>query len=135
MTSIHPKLLANIPFEHCSEVSPSVQDAVEILGLTCQVQAATIPASLAGHDIMAQAKTGTGKTVAFLIPSIQPLLLNSTLPSKDKTSVLILSPTRELAMQIAVAAEGLVKGSGLGVRSVIGGTNIKSDVKGLQTKR
>ena len=83
---------------------------------------------------MAQAKTGTGKTVAFLIPAIQPLI-TGPLPPLNKTSVLILSPTRELAMQIAVAAEGLVKGSGLEVRSVIGGTNMKSDVRNLQSKR
>lgn len=83
---------------------------------------------------MAQAKTGTGKTLAFLIPSIQALISGAA-PAKDKTSVLVLSPTRELAMQIAVAAEGLVAGLGLGVRSVIGGTNIKSDVKNLQNKR
>lgn len=83
---------------------------------------------------MAQAKTGTGKTVAFLIPAIQPLI-TGPLPPLSKTSVLILSPTRELATQIAVAAEGLLKGSGLEVRSVIGGTNMKSDVRNLQSKR
>lgn len=83
---------------------------------------------------MAQAKTGTGKTVAFLIPAIQPLIKES-LPPQSKTSVLILSPTRELATQIAVAAEELVKGLGLEVRAVIGGTNMKSDVRNLQNKR
>lgn len=99
-----------------------------------KVQAATIPASIAGHDILAQAKTGTGKTLAFLIPAIQHLIAGP-LPSRDQTRVLVLSPTRELATQIGVAAEGLVKNFGLGVRTVIGGTNIRSDVKALQTQR
>lgn len=84
---------------------------------------------------MAQAKTGTGKTLAFLIPAIHHLLSRSALPQKSSTSVLVLSPTRELASQIGVAAEGLIKDTGLGIQTVIGGTNIKTDVKHLQSRR
>jgi ATP-dependent RNA helicase MSS116 len=84
---------------------------------------------------MAQAKTGTGKTLAFLIPAIHHLLNRSALPAKSSTSVLVLSPTRELASQIGVAAEGLIKDTGLGIQTVIGGTNIKTDVKHLQSRR
>jgi ATP-dependent RNA helicase MSS116 len=84
---------------------------------------------------MAQAKTGTGKTMAFLIPSIHHLLSQAGLPQMSHTSVLILSPTRELASQIGVAAEVLIKDTGLGVQTVIGGTNIKTDVKHLQSRR
>ena len=84
---------------------------------------------------MAQAKTGTGKTLAFLIPAIHHLLNRSSLPAKSSTSVLVLSPTRELASQIGVAAEGLIKDTGLGIQTVIGGTNIKTDVKHLQSRR
>jgi ATP-dependent RNA helicase MSS116 len=84
---------------------------------------------------MAQAKTGTGKTLAFLIPAIHHLLNQPGLPPKSQTSVLVLSPTRELASQIGVAAEGLLKDTGLGIQTVIGGTNIKTDVKHLQSRR
>jgi ATP-dependent RNA helicase MSS116 len=84
---------------------------------------------------MAQAKTGTGKTMAFLIPAIHHLLARSSTPQEAQTSVLVLSPTRELATQIGVAAEVLIKGLGFGVQTVIGGTNIKTDVKHLKTRR
>src|SRR6195256_5698111 len=60
------------------------------------VQAAAIPQALEGRDVLATAQTGTGKTLAFLIPVIEKLL-------KDKTpgiAALVLVPTRELAMQV-----------------------------------
>src|SRR6202041_2911334 len=60
------------------------------------VQAAAIPTALAGKDVLATAQTGTGKTLAFLIPVIEHLL-------RDKTpgiAALVLVPTRELAMQV-----------------------------------
>lgn len=86
------------------------------------------------HDVLAQAKTGTGKTLAFLVPSIQRLL-NAPPAAQQFISVLALSPTRELAAQIGVAAEGLLKNSGLGVQCVVGGTNINADIRNLKTQR
>lgn len=111
-----PELVASLPFEYCTEV-----------------QAATLPAILEGHDVLAQAKTGTGKTLAFLVPSIQRLLL-APLPDRSLTSILVLSPTRELASQIADAALTFTKGR-VGVQCVVGGTNINTDVKRLKTER
>lgn len=111
-----PELVATLPFEYCTEV-----------------QAATLPAILDGHDVLAQAKTGTGKTLAFLVPSIQRLLL-APLPDRAITSILVLSPTRELASQIADAAVSITQGR-IGVQCVVGGTNINTDVKNLKTKR
>lgn len=84
--------------------------------------------------MLAQAKTGTGKTLAFLVPSIQRLL-DSPAPPQSLTSILVLSPTRELALQIGVAAEGLLKASNYGVRCVVGGTNIETDKRQLKTQR
>ncbi|KAG6916733.1 hypothetical protein DXG01_005553 [Tephrocybe rancida] len=86
------------------------------------VQAATIDLGLAGKDLLVQAKTGTGKTIAFLLPVIERL-------AKDKrphngVQVLVLAPTRELAMQIEKEALMLVKHhTGMTVGSVMGGNN------------
>ena len=61
---------------------------------------------LIGVNSLVQAKTGTGKTTAFLLPAIQNVLQNP--PTKGKVAVLVLSPTRELALQIAAEASRLV---------------------------
>ncbi len=62
------------------------------------IQAATIPALLAGRDVLGQAQTGTGKTAAFALPLLSRLDL-----SQNKPQVLVLAPTRELAIQVAEA--------------------------------
>lgn len=73
------------------------------------VQAATLHDLLKNRaDVLAQAKTGTGKTVAFLLPAIQTLLNKSTTGRKDKISLLVLSPTRELALQIQKEAQKIL---------------------------
>ena len=105
---------------------------------TSQVQAATLPVILQGYDVLAQAKTGTGKTIAFLLPSIQRLL-SAPIPPPGTTSILILSPTRELAQQIYVTADGIFKASGhkdeYGVQVVVGGTNMQSDLRRFASHR
>jgi ATP-dependent RNA helicase RhlE len=87
-------------FEKLSEMplSPSTKErlAAERFATPTPVQAAAIPQALEGKDVLATAPTGTGKTLAFLIPVIERLL-------KDKTAgiaALVLVPTRELAMQV-----------------------------------
>src|SRR6201999_3857956 len=70
-----------------------------------QVQAATLEYLLQGKDCLAQAKTGTGKTLAFLLPAIATILKNKT----PKLSALILCPTRELALQIAAEAKKVLR--------------------------
>lgn len=62
------------------------------------IQAATIPALLAGRDVLGQAQTGTGKTAAFALPLLSRLDLRA-----GKPQVLVLAPTRELAIQVAEA--------------------------------
>ncbi|WRT65276.1 uncharacterized protein IL334_002219 [Kwoniella shivajii] len=112
------EIFSALPFETCTEV-----------------QAATLPTILDGHDLLAQAKTGTGKTLAFLIPAIQHLLSTPTLPA-SLTSILILSPTRELAQQISEVAERMAAALGgrFGVKSVVGGTSMDKDVKEFSRK-
>ncbi|KAN0064450.1 hypothetical protein ACQY0O_002073 [Thecaphora frezii] len=117
---IDQRLLDAIPFSHMS-----------------QVQAATLPTALSGRDVLAQAKTGTGKTMAFLIPSIQRLCALPTPPPASSISVLVLSPTRELALQIEKEASTLLANLGgqIEVQHVVGGTNIQSERARLRTKR
>lgn len=67
------------------------------------VQAAAIPAALAGKDVLATAQTGTGKTLAFLVPTMEKLLK----PKQQGIGALVLVPTRELAIQVAEQYNGL----------------------------
>ncbi|KAG5634853.1 hypothetical protein DXG03_005671 [Asterophora parasitica] len=86
------------------------------------VQAATLDLGLAGKDLLVQAKTGTGKTIAFLLPAIERLL--KVKQRLAGISVLVLAPTRELALQIEEEAQILLKHhNGFKVGHVIGGTN------------
>lgn len=105
--------------------------------LMSEVQAATIDPALTGGDVLAQAKTGTGKTIAFLLPTTNRLLRESTTSSKG-ISCLIMSPTRELALQIEKEAAMLlqhVDNNVMGVQHVVGGTNMKTEERNLATKR
>ncbi|TLS21628.1 uncharacterized protein PpBr36_09643 [Pyricularia pennisetigena] len=92
------------------------------------VQAATIRHLIADRgDVLAQAKTGTGKTIAFLLPALQTLLKR---PSSrgNNVSLLVISPTRELALQIAKEAEALLQRlPQYKVCTAIGGTNKDSE--------
>src|ERR1700752_3865438 len=87
---------------HCADlpISPAVLQAVAVVGYgsPSAIQAATIPAMMAGSDIVGLAQTGTGKTAAFAIP----ILSKIDTASRD-TQALVLAPTRELALQVAEA--------------------------------
>ncbi len=90
------------------------------------IQDQTIPAGLAGQDIIGIASTGTGKTAAFALPLLQRLL-------NDKTSsALIIAPTRELAQQIEVECRALAKGSGLYGALLIGGASMGAQLRDLR---
>src|SRR6476620_444379 len=84
-------------------LSPYTQERLSSLNFSIPtpVQAAAIPQALAGKDVLATAQTGTGKTLAFLIPIIERLL-QAGKPGVDKSGIaaLVLVPTRELAMQV-----------------------------------
>ncbi|MCJ7813042.1 DEAD/DEAH box helicase, partial [bacterium] len=69
------------------------------------IQAETIPLTLAGHDLIGTAQTGTGKTAAFVLPILQKLITGP----KGRTQVLIITPTRELAEQIHQTIRTLAK--------------------------
>jgi superfamily II DNA/RNA helicase len=81
---------------------------------------------LAGSDVMAKARTGTGKTLVFLIPTLERL--QSKPRNRGKLRALVLSPTRELASQIGEAAAALTVGAtGLRTGVVFGGAKISKD--------
>ena len=94
------------------------------------IQRLTINEGLDGTDIIAQAKTGTGKTMAFLMPIVQRILRDPELEQKSRYSraspddirAVIISPTRELAEQIAVEAHKVVFGTAVKVQTAVGGT-------------
>ncbi|MBK5252813.1 MAG: DEAD/DEAH box helicase, partial [Peptostreptococcaceae bacterium] len=90
------------------------------------IQKLTIPRILEGKDVMAEAQTGTGKTLAFLLPMFQ-----SFGSGTGYVQGLILTPTRELAMQIASEAEKLADGGDIKVLSIFGGRDIGKQLRKL----
>ena len=92
------------------------------------VQAQAIPPALDGRDLIATAQTGTGKTLAFVLPLLETLLKNKTAKggvqaNAKGTQAIVLSPTRELAMQIHEVFGTLAHGSGISAVVVVGGMN------------
>jgi ATP-dependent RNA helicase DDX6/DHH1 len=87
------------------------------------IQEETIPVALTGRDILARAKNGTGKTAAFVIPTLERIN-----PKNPKTQALILVPTRELALQTSQVCRTLGKHLGINVMVTTGGTGLKDDI-------
>jgi len=92
------------------------------------IQEKAIPHGLAGKDIVATAQTGTGKTLAFMVPAIEKLLAAQS----KKPQVLVLVPTRELAMQVHAVYEQL-RGKLPHAALVIGGLSEKSQIQSLRS--
>ena len=100
------------------------------------VQGETLPHILGGADVLARAKTGSGKTIAFLLPALEKLAAGKIDAKGDRISVLILSPTRELATQILDETNALLRfHPGVGAQVVYGGTNVKREARDLLDKR
>ena len=92
------------------------------------IQAQTIPLLLAGHDVIGQAQTGTGKTAAFALPLLSRLDLKQKSPQ-----VLVLAPTRELAIQVAEAFQKYARHlKGFHVLPVYGGQDYRSQIQALK---
>ena len=97
-----------------------VLDGIEAMGYTnsTPIQEMTIPISLSGRDLIACAQTGTGKTAAYLLPTMHRILQNK---NRAGISTLIISPTRELALQIDNAITGFAYFTGISNIAVYGG--------------
>ncbi|MBA4361678.1 MAG: ATP-dependent RNA helicase, partial [Pseudomonas sp.] len=87
-------------------LNPNILAAVIATGYEepSAIQQQSIPIIMAGHDMIGQAQTGTGKTAAFALP-----ILHRIDPAKREPQALILAPTRELALQVATAFETYAK--------------------------
>ncbi|MCI8305622.1 MAG: DEAD/DEAH box helicase [Enterorhabdus sp.] len=111
-------------------LSDSVLAAVEALGYTepTPVQAQSIPLALEGRDMIAAAKTGTGKTAAFSLPSLDRLERSDR---KKAPTMLVITPTRELALQIQEVCGTIAKARGLRVANVVGGVKIEPQINRL----
>ena len=94
------------------------------------VQAESIPPALAGRDIVATAQTGTGKTLAFVLPMLDLLAKHRTTAG---IRAVVLSPTRELAQQIAETFSKLAPGTGLRAACVVGGLNENTQLKAIRS--
>jgi len=92
------------------------------------IQEESIPIALAGRDILARAKNGTGKTGAFCIPTLEKIDT-----SKKEIQAMILVPTRELALQTAQICKELAKHTAIEVMVTTGGTSLKDDIMRLHT--
>ena len=106
--NLHPKLLV----------------ALEQMGVSSPfpIQAATIPAAIGGMDVLGRGKTGSGKTVAFIVPLVTKLIAAGSVPRKPgKPRALVLAPTRELADQIDRTANALAKSVGFYTACIYGG--------------
>lgn len=114
------------------DISSEVLRAVARMGFTeaTPVQAQTIPVMMAGHDVIAIAPTGTGKTCAFGIPMLEYLQLKD-----DRIQELVIAPTRELALQIAAELTALARFiPGVRIATLYGGQQIKKQQAALKRK-
>src|SRR5207249_1695006 len=91
------------------------------------VQSQAIPSALAGHDVVATAQTGTGKTLAFVLP-----LLESLAAKPAGVSAVILSPTRELAIQTSETFAKMALGTGIRAAVVVGGLSESTQLHAIR---
>ncbi|PPC95296.1 MAG: ATP-dependent RNA helicase [Methylotenera sp.] len=119
-------------------LAPELLKALTESGYTTPtpIQSQAIPVALAGGDLMAGAQTGTGKTAAFALPLLQkllPLASSSASPAKHPIRALILTPTRELAIQVEESIKAYAKHTPLRSLVVYGGVDIKTQTPQLKT--
>ncbi len=118
-------------------LDPKLLRAVADSGYTAMtpIQAKAIPIVLAGRDIMGAAQTGTGKTAAFTIPLLQRMLRHentSMSPARHPVRALVLTPTRELADQVAASVKNYASQTRLRSAVVFGGIDIKPQIEELR---
>ena len=119
-------------------LDPRVQKAIGEQGYNTPtpIQAQAIPHVLAGKDLMGAAQTGTGKTAAFVLPIIQKLLpgsSSSASPARHPIRALVLTPTRELAVQVADNAANYSRHTDLRSTVVFGGVDMQPQVAQLRS--
>jgi len=116
--------------------APTLRAIAEILGYDAmtKVQEQALPVCARGGDVVAKAKTGTGKTLAFMVPSVDRAAASAPRRQRRTISALVLSPTRELASQTVEEGRLLAHFHGLRIACVYGGTKIQKDYSELGLK-
>lgn len=114
------------------KLSEPTQRAIDSMGFSMMtsVQEHTIPPLLAGRDVLGAAKTGSGKTLAFLIPAVE-MLYSLKFKPRNGTGIIVVSPTRELALQIFGVAQELLQFHSQTCAIVIGGANRRQEAEKL----
>ncbi|KAH7383793.1 kinase-like domain-containing protein [Pyrenochaeta sp. MPI-SDFR-AT-0127] len=114
------------------KLSDRTMEAIKTMGFETmtEIQQKTIPPLLSGKDVLGAAKTGSGKTLAFLIPAIEMLSAMRFKP-RNGTGVIVVSPTRELALQIFGVARELMEKHSQTFGIVIGGANRRAEAEKL----
>lgn len=135
VTTENEVIQAQTTFESLG-LAPEILKALSEFGYTTPtpIQAQAIPVALAGGDLMAGAQTGTGKTAAFALPLLQkilPLASTSASPARHPIRALILTPTRELAIQVEESVKVYAKHTNLRSLVVYGGVDIKTQTPSL----
>ncbi len=118
---------------HSLQIIEPILKAIEEEGYTIPtpVQEQSIPLVLQGNDLLGSAQTGTGKTAAFAIPILQLLSVNKVNEKKRKIRSLIVTPTRELAIQIQESFKAYGRHTGLKTAVIFGGVNQNPQTKQL----
>ena len=113
------------------EVNEQILQSIEAMGFVemSEIQEQAIPKLMMGGDLIGKSQTGTGKTVAFAIPAITKLD-----PSIKKVQVLVLCPTRELAVQVSDEFRKVIKYfKGVKVLPIFGGASIENQIRDLKS--
>jgi len=110
-------------------LAPEIQQALDELGYTepTPIQEQAIPELLAGHDVIGQAQTGTGKTAAFGLPLLQYLD-----PASEEVQAFVLTPTRELCIQVTQALRAYAEHLDIEIVAIFGGAPIRSQQSQLR---
>jgi ATP-dependent RNA helicase RhlE len=111
---------------------PSLSQAIGDMGFTepTPIQRRAMPEALSGRDMVGLAQTGTGKTLAFVVAGLQRLLDSDD--RRHRPRMLVVTPVRELAVQVAEHAEQLARHTDLRVASVYGGANMRAQTSALK---
>ncbi|HEY5837037.1 DEAD/DEAH box helicase, partial [Streptomyces sp.] len=114
---------------------PALVAALEAAGVTepFPIQAATLPDSLAGRDVLGRGRTGSGKTLAFGLPLLARTAATGKRAESKRPLALVLVPTRELAGQVCEALEPYAKALRLRITSVVGGASINRQSAALRS--
>ena len=132
LTNSASDLTEHQTFESLGLSKPTLNALVDGMGFSkmTEIQAKSIAPAMTGRDILGAAKTGSGKTLAFLIPAIE-LLHKLSFKPRNGTGVIVISPTRELALQIFGVAKELFEKHSQTFGIVMGGANRKAEAEKL----